>query len=83
MPPELLGPTGLLIALLLAVAALWRDHLRADADDRAQRDQAIAGWQAQTAATDRVADATIALSEAIRARAQDDAARHRQEDRTG
>ena len=61
MPPELLGPTGLLVALAFAVAALWRDHVRADADDRSQRDVAIAGWKAQTDATDRVADALEAL----------------------
>lgn len=42
MPPELFGPLGLLVALSLAVAALWRDHVRADQDDRDQRDR----WQA-------------------------------------
>lgn len=57
MPAELYGPLGLLVGLGLAVAALWRDHLRADADDRVQRDIAIAGWREQTAATNRLAAA--------------------------
>lgn len=74
MPPELLGPLGLTIALGLAVLALWRDHIRADADDRAQRDTAIAGWRDQTNATTRLADA-------IEAKARDDGARKRQADR--
>lgn len=41
MPPELLGPTGLLFALLVAVGVLWRDHMRADQEDRRQRDKLI------------------------------------------
>lgn len=57
MPADLYGPFGLLIALGLAVAALWRDHVRADADDRLQRDLAVTGWREQTAATNRLADA--------------------------
>ena len=56
MPAELYGPAGLLVALVLATAALWRDHVRADADVRTQRDTAIVGWQAQTTATNRLAD---------------------------
>ena len=41
MPPEaLLGPFALLAAALIAVGVLWREHLKADADDRAQRDLA-------------------------------------------
>lgn len=36
--PALLGPYGLLTALLIAVAALWVDHKRSDADDRKERD---------------------------------------------
>lgn len=73
-PPELLGPLGLTIALGVAVMALWRDHLRADADDRTQRDTAIAGWRAQTDATDR-------LAAAIEAKAEREATRKRQDDR--
>lgn len=41
-PPELLGPYGLLVALGIAVIALWRDHLRSDADDRKDADD----WKA-------------------------------------
>ena len=51
MPDALFGPSGLLIGAMIVVAALWRDHLRADSDDRAQRDRALAGWEAQTTAT--------------------------------
>lgn len=40
-PQVLLGPLGLAAFLLLVVGALWRDHLRADQDDREQRDQAF------------------------------------------
>lgn len=57
MPPELLGPLGLTVALGLAVVALWHDHIRADGDTRAQRDRALAGWEAADAATARVAAA--------------------------
>lgn len=42
MPPDLLGPTALLAGALIAVGVLWREHTKADADDRAQRDQALA-----------------------------------------
>lgn len=41
MPPEVLGPLGLTVGAVVAVIVLWRDHLRADADDRAQRDWAM------------------------------------------
>lgn len=36
MPPEILGPTGLLIAALAAVAILWREKVKADL--RVQKD---------------------------------------------
>lgn len=39
MPPELLGPTGLLVAALLAVGVLWRAHERSDKDVRDDRDE--------------------------------------------
>lgn len=55
MPPEVLGPLGLTVALGIAVGALWRDHLRADADDRAQRDRALDVSTAQVEAINRVA----------------------------
>ena len=70
MPPDLLGPFGLAVALAIAVSALWRDHMRADADDRSQRDTALAGWREQVAATNRLADA-------IEADRKDRAERHR------
>lgn len=38
--PELLGPLALTVAALYVIRELWRIHLAADADDRAQRDQA-------------------------------------------
>lgn len=64
MPPELLGPLGLTLAAIAAAVVLWREHLRADADDRAQRDRfatlldlslqnnrdAIAAWEKGIAA---------------------------------
>lgn len=73
MPPELFGPAGLLVALLVAVAALWRDHLRADAEDRKQRDNALAGWAAQTEATNR-------LATAIEQQSREQSERHRRAD---
>jgi len=40
MPPDLLGPTAALAGALVVVGILWREHLKADVDDRAQRDLA-------------------------------------------
>lgn len=57
MPPEVLGPVGLTIGLLVALSVLWREHVRSDEDDRKQRDIALEGWRAQTEATKRLADA--------------------------
>ena len=62
VPPELLGPFGLLIGLGIAVVALWRDHLRADKDDRDQRDEAFRIAHAQVAATNRVADSYASIA---------------------
>ena len=57
MPPDLLGPlAGLALALLVA-RELWESHKRSDADVLATRDRALSGWEAQTAATNRTADA--------------------------
>ena len=58
MDPGLTGPLALTVGLAIAVAALWRDHIRADADDRAQRDTAITGWREAT-------DAIRALTAAV------------------
>lgn len=66
MPADLFGPLGLLVALAFAVSALWRDHLRADADDRAQRDRALAISEAQVIATNRVAEGQEQLNAAFR-----------------
>ena len=70
MPPEVLGPQGLLVAAVVVIGVLWRDHLRADRDDRDQRDRALAGWEGQTAATRD-------LSASIEAKDRQDAARRR------
>lgn len=63
MPPEILGPLGATVLLGIAVIALWRDHLRADADDRARSiedrkrlDVSIGVSAGQVAATNRLAD---------------------------
>ena len=56
-PPDLLGPYAALVGALVIVGALWQSHERADADVRTLRDIAIAGWKAQTDATNRLADA--------------------------
>lgn len=57
MPNELLGPAGALIGAITIIVALWRDHQRADADDRMQRDKAMDllkqmanAWDARNAA---------------------------------
>ena len=82
MPPEaLLGPFALLAAALIAVGVLWREHLKADADDRTQRDLA----------TQNDADARVLLrislrnnADAIAAwnkRIEQDAERRRRADR--
>ena len=82
MPPEILGPTGALVAALAGVVALsrvivvlWRDHLRADADDRAQRDHA------QTLA-DKAIEGMGELADAWRERDAFDAQRQRRGDRS-
>ena len=49
MPPEILGPFGLAVALIVAVAVLWREHQRADADDRKERDD----WKSIAQASQR------------------------------
>lgn len=76
----LLGPTGAVVALAIAVGVLWRDHMRADADDRAQRDVALAGWREQTAATREQTAATVRLAESIEADRADRAERKRRAD---
>ena len=77
---DLLGPTGALIgavaglvALARVIQILWREHLKADADDREQRDVAHALAKAAVAAYDRLADAW-------EQRNRDEAARQRRDD---
>lgn len=62
MPPELLGPAGALVGAVAIIVILWRDHQRADQDDRTQRDQAFAIAHAQVEATNRVADSAAGIA---------------------
>ena len=62
MPSDILGPLGLTAAAVVAVIALWRDHLKADQDDRNQRDEAFRIAHAQVDATNRVADSYAAIA---------------------
>jgi hypothetical protein len=73
MSPEIFGPQGLLIAALSVIVVLWRDHLRADQDDRNQRDKALGIAESAVAGTSRMADAW-------EARNREDAQRRRQSD---
>ncbi len=61
VPDALLGPLALTVGALLAIGYLTRfivTFIRETiADLKAQRDEAIAGWRAQTTATDRLANA--------------------------
>lgn len=58
MPGDaLLGPLALLVAALLAIGVLWREHMRADQDDRDQRDKAMLLLEAALDGTKRMATA--------------------------
>lgn len=73
----LLGPLGALALLIYVAKVLWDAHKASDEDVVRQRDVAIEGWKAQTAATDR-------LAEAVERKAIDDATRRRStDDRSG
>ena len=68
----ILGPLGalvlavaLLVGLAKVVQVLWRDHLKADADDRHQRDTAFDDLRAQSVATGSVADSYAAIAKEI------------------
>ena len=87
VPPELLGPYGLLIGALLLIGLLLKDHKRADDEDRRQRDRAMDGWESSTTAVNRLAAAfedlaatTKDLATAIKSRARRDATRRRSDD---
>ncbi len=68
MPPELFGPLGLLIALCIAVGALWRIHTREDVERKELLDIAIEGWRAQTAASATSASAIEKIADRLPAR---------------
>ena len=77
MPDAVFGPTGALVGAVIllglagaAIRALWREHLEADKDDRAQRDRAMA------LATDAV-DGTKRMAAAWERRNERDLARRR------
>ena len=85
--PEILGPLGLTIALGIAVGLLWREHLKADAEDRKQRDlaldlldRAIENNRLAAAAAHESASANKAMATAWDARNRADAQRHRKAD---
>jgi hypothetical protein len=68
-----LGPLGALVLAVIVLAGLtrafvvlWREHLKADKDDRDQRDKALAIAHDQVAATNAVSDDVAALSGAVR-----------------
>lgn len=54
---QVLGPLGALVGAVASVIVLWREHVKADADDRAQRDQATAIAKEAVAGLARLADA--------------------------
>ena len=73
MPDALLGPLALLVGALIAVGVLWKSHVDSDNDVRKQRDEALAGWRAQTTATDRLANAIeVRTRREARTKRQDD-----------
>ena len=55
-PAALTGPLAALAGAIVIIAGLWREHVKADADVRSQRDAALAVSAAQVAATNRLAD---------------------------
>lgn len=73
------GTTALAVALAVAAWTLWK-RLERERDDatarmtqriaelRGERDAALEGWKAQTAATDRTSEALLRLTAAIEAR---------------
>jgi hypothetical protein len=54
MPADPLTVAGVVAIAGTIIGILWRDHLRSDTEDRKQRDEAIAGWRASTAALNRL-----------------------------
>lgn len=72
--PDLLGPYALLVGVLIAVGILWKDHQRADADDRTQRDEAFVIARSQVDATNRVASSYADIARDIAALSREVAA---------
>lgn len=87
MPPELLGPTGALVAALFGITALaraivvlWKEHLKADQDDRDQRDKALALLSSSLDGNKANAEANRLMAAAWDQRNRNDVARKRRED---
>ena len=74
-PEQLVGPFALTFGSVAVVIALWRDHLRSDADDRAVRDRSLA-------IAEHLTDAVNRLTDALEQQARDHAARQRRGDET-
>lgn len=56
---------SLIVALSVAVTALWRIHVRQDEKRDQLLDIANAGWQEQTAANSKIAEGLETIAEAI------------------
>lgn len=68
-PADIYGPYGALVLLLIACGWLVRDHLRADKEDRDQRDQAL-----------RLVEGLVEPVKELAAAAKESAKRHRADD---
>lgn len=75
LPPEAYGPFGAVVVLGVVLAgmakviqALWSDHLRADQDDREQRDRALALAEGVVPVVKQLAEAQAAANKAAAAR---------------
>jgi hypothetical protein len=81
LPPELLGPLGLTVALCFAVFALWHSHIAADDDVRRQRDAAVERLAKMVEAVDRNSDGLEKLAQAFREYIAEQSGRTRRGDR--
>lgn len=80
IPPEVYGPAGAVVVLAIVayvlarvIQGLWIEHLRADQDDRDQRDRALA-------LLDGILPTLRDISSAIASANRDAATRHRRDD---
>ena len=87
IPPEVFGPAGALVLAILVIVGLvklamilWKEHLKADQDDRDQRDKALHLLEEAVAGNKSHADANRSMAAAWDARNKADAARKRRED---